>query len=105
MLERLAQTGTGRIPQSQVAIVIDIPERLSIEHAPLEAPMPLTESRAFGDRWLAERRTVALTVPSVISRYDRNVLINPAHPQFARIQASEPESVVWDVRLFRDPPR
>ena len=56
MLERLAQTGTGRIPKNQVAVVIDIPDEFRIEHAPFDhavPPLPLNESRGFGDRWLA----------------------------------------------------
>jgi RES domain-containing protein len=105
MLERLAQTGTGRIPKDQVAVVIDIPDALTIEHAPFDhaiPPLPLNDSRAFGDRWLIEQRSIVLTVPSAVSPYDRNLLINPAHPDCGRISCSEPELVVWDRRLFRE---
>lgn len=105
MLERLAQTGTGRIPRNQVSVAIEIPDDASIERAPfgdIIASLPPAECRAFGDRWLAERRSVVLTVPSVVSRYDRNVLINPAHPDFGRIACGEPAPVIWDRRLVRD---
>src|SRR5262245_43610155 len=104
LLERLAQTGTGRIPKNQGAAVIDIPDDRTIEHAPFDyaiPPLPLNDSRVFGNLWLSERRSVVLTVPSVVSRYDRNLLINPAHPDFDRISCGEPEPVVWDQRLFR----
>ncbi len=104
MLERLAQTGTGRMPKNQVGVVIEIPDDLIIEHAPFDYATglpPLSESRAFGDLWLTERRAPVLTVRSAISRYDRNVLINPAHPDFARIVCSEAEPMVWGERLFR----
>jgi RES domain-containing protein len=104
MLERLAQTGTGRIPRSQVLVVIDIPDEVPIEHAAMEQVPLLPESRGFGDGWLAERRSVVLTVPSAVARHDRNVLIDPAHPDFARIRCGEPEPVRWDQRLFRQPP-
>lgn len=103
MLERLAQTGTGRMPSNQVSVVIEIPDDLKIEHAPLDhtsAPLLLRESRAVGDRWLAGRRSAVLTVPSVVAPHDRNVVINPAHPEFVRIACSDPEPVVWDPRLF-----
>jgi RES domain-containing protein len=43
---------------------------------------------------------VVLLVASVVARPDRNVLINPAHPQFAHIEASFHEPVYWDRRLF-----
>lgn len=105
ILGRLAQTGTGRIPKNQVAVVIGIPDDLRIEHAPFDhtTALPrLMESRAYGDRWLAEHRSVVLTVPSAASRCDRNVVINPAHPDFVRVSCSAPEPVVWDQRLFRE---
>jgi RES domain-containing protein len=104
LLERLAQTGTGRIPQNQVAVMIDIPDEVPIEHAAMEEAPLLPESRRFGDRWLAEGRSAVLTVPSAVARHDRNVLINPAHPDFARIACGEPEPATWDQRLFRQLP-
>jgi RES domain-containing protein len=39
-------------------------------------------------------------VPSVVARFDRNVLINPAHPEFRHIAATLHEPVFWDRRLF-----
>jgi RES domain-containing protein len=104
LLERLAQTGTGRIPRNQVAVVIDIPDDLALEEAAFVRPPPMPQSRAFGDGWLTERRSVILSVPSLVSRHDRNLLINPEHPEFARIRFGAPEPVIWDPRLFRDTP-
>jgi RES domain-containing protein len=41
-------------------------------------------------------------VPGIVTGgRERNVLLNPEHPEFARITASAPESIVWDERLFR----
>ncbi len=106
MLERLAQTGIGALPLFTAAIVISIPEAVESE-AIEEADVPGWErpdkvaGQAFGDRWLRERRTAVLTVPSVVARLERNVLINPDHADFRGITASEPVPVVWDARLFR----
>lgn len=59
-------------------------------------------SRAFGDRWLDESRTAVLVVPAATARpYGRNVLLNPAHPDFAHIHIDDPVPVEWDPRLFR----
>ena len=59
------------------------------------------EALAFGDRWLAEQRSVALVVPALPARpAGRNVLINPAHPDAARLVVSETFGVPWDERLF-----
>ncbi|MET0397985.1 MAG: RES family NAD+ phosphorylase [Longimicrobiaceae bacterium] len=59
------------------------------------------EALAFGDRWLEEARSAALQVPALPCRpAGRNLLINPAHPDAARITVSEPFEVPWDERLF-----
>jgi RES domain-containing protein len=58
-------------------------------------------SRAFGDQWLAEARSSIVMVPSLVTAgREHNVLLNPAHPNFARITHSQPEPVAWDERLF-----
>ncbi|MFI4985904.1 MAG: RES family NAD+ phosphorylase [Alphaproteobacteria bacterium] len=106
MLERLAQVGTDALPLFTASIIIRIPRGVAIEIA-LETDVPGWDapdkraSRAFGERWLRERRTAVLTVPSVVARLERNLLINPAHPDFEAITATEPVPVIWDARLFR----
>lgn len=58
-------------------------------------------ARAFGNRWFDEARSAVLCVPSLPARpIGNNVLINPQHPDAARIQISEPFDVPWDERLF-----
>lgn len=59
--------------------------------------MPVT--RELGDRWVAERRTAVLRVPSVVTRGEVNYLLNPFHPDFERIEIRPPEPLPWDPRL------
>jgi hypothetical protein len=59
-----------------------------------------TVSKRFGEAWCRERRSLVLLVPSVVARLDRNVLINPTHPEFSRLETSLHEPVYWDRRLF-----
>jgi RES domain-containing protein len=104
MLERLAHAGIGSIPKDQHSITIDIPaidieEITAADVSGWDLP-DLSVGRAYGDGWLLSKRTAVLIVPSVVARPDRNVLINPAHPDFRRITHSTPEPVVWDRRLF-----
>jgi RES domain-containing protein len=105
LLEKLAQTGIGKIPHQQHWIAIDVPEDVEIEEV-TDGDVPrwdapdLGASRAYGDQWLDPRRTVVLVVPSVIGRpHERNVVINQDHPEFNRLTASDPQPVVWDERL------
>lgn len=59
-------------------------------------------SRAFGDRWIDERRSAVLSVPAATARpYGRNLLLNPEHPDYPRIVLETAVDVVWDSRLFR----
>jgi len=106
LLEVLVHANLGVIPKTQAAVEIQIPDDVAMEsvaHADVDgwASDDITASRRIGDLWLDERRTAALLVPSVaLQGREKNVLINPDHPDFARIVASAPESVVWDPRLF-----
>jgi RES domain-containing protein len=54
----------------------------------------------IGDRWLREARSAVLAVPSAIIPAETNFLLNPAHPDFARIRIRKPEPFVFDPRLL-----
>jgi RES domain-containing protein len=106
MLEVLVHARIGKVPRTHVFVVADVPDDIEIERAdavslPVGWDGPLSEvPRGFGDRWMAERRTAVLLVPSVVAREEWNALINPAHPMAQRLIVSEPSPVVWDERLF-----
>jgi RES domain-containing protein len=99
---------SGSVPQSQGYVEIEIPSGLSIEEITQDdlprwdAPS-FEASRAFGDRWYDERRTPVLIVPSVVTRVERNVLINQEHPDFPMVRASQGVPVRWDARLWKKP--
>jgi RES domain-containing protein len=104
LLEKLVH-GSGRLPPNQHFVQVTIPLGLSYEvFSPPSLPgwdsMPATVSKAFGEQWCTEKRSVVLLVPSVVARLDNNVLVNPVHPEFAKIQASLHQPVYWDRRLF-----
>lgn len=62
---------------------------------PLEAA-----SQRFGDDWLRSLGSLSLRVPSIHSRTDFNVLINPAHPAFHRARVLERHPYSFDRGLF-----
>ncbi|MCL5745175.1 MAG: RES domain-containing protein [Acidobacteria bacterium] len=105
LLEILAHTNIGRIPKNQVYIEIHVPdgveiEELCVDELPGWDSADLEASRAYGDAWYDQRRTAVLLVPSVVTRIERNVLINQEHPDFARLRVTEPARVAWDARLL-----
>jgi RES domain-containing protein len=105
MLEKLAW-GSGELPSNQHYIVITVAKGTSYEvvskdHLPGWDTLQPTASRQFGARWETELRSAILLVPSYVVRVERNVIINPAHPDAAAIETSLAEPVWWDERLFR----
>lgn len=94
-------------PHDLVSIEGLIPDAIEIErldpetlptgwHAGRGASLP-----RFGDGWVRGGRTAVLLVPSAAIRGEWNVLLNPAHPEFARIEFRGPEPFEFDSRMFR----
>ncbi|WP_370889751.1 RES family NAD+ phosphorylase [Caballeronia sp. RCC_10] len=106
MLEVLVHARIGKVPKHHVWVEAEVPEevaieRVSVEHLPAgwDAPDPQL-ARRFGDRWIEEARSAILVVPSVVARAECHAVVNPAHPDAARLVVSAPQPVVWDQRLF-----
>ena len=106
-LEILVHTASDLLPRtSYVAIPADIPEdltilRLTVADLPADwdvTPAPPT-LRALGMQWLQAGQTAVLAVPSVIVPFEWNYLLNPLHPDFARIQIGTPQAYRFDSRL------
>jgi RES domain-containing protein len=93
--------------QQWVLIRLDVPENL-IER-PTRVPETWRETpyttapQAFGAEWVQSQRSVALRVPSVVVPGEFNYLLNPAHPQFAKVKVGKPEPFPFDPRLAAAP--
>jgi RES domain-containing protein len=109
ILEKLVHAGRTQLPGAHHAAAIDIPEDLMVERFdPASVPGWDAEesaiARAFGDEWHAAQRTAVLVVPSIPGQpVERNFVINPAHPDAARIRVGPSFDVTWDGRLFSPP--
>jgi len=106
LLEILAHALRPRtLPGRHHAARIEIPDEL-IER-PEESALGawhLRESsaaREFGDAWLAENRSLAISLPALTSRpVGRVIAINLANENAPRIGRGAPFDVPWDERLF-----
>ncbi len=97
VLETLVHAGGRRIPPRSLSR-IHIPSQDLIEIA---GWLPFPASQVFGDTWVRERRTPLLSVPSApMQQLERNLVVNPAHPDFARISANPAIPFTFDPRLF-----
>ncbi len=56
----------------------------------------------IGQTWLQSGETAVLNVPSAVVPAERNYLLNPLHPDFARIQFGQPQGLLTDTRLLRN---
>ena len=61
---------------------------------------PVGHTRRIGDEWLRENSSAALSVPSVHSASDRNILINTGHPAVSKIVLVQGSPYQFDSRLF-----
>jgi len=61
---------------------------------------PPAETMEIGDRWVQERRSAVLALPSAISPADTNFLLNPAHSSFKRIRINPAIDYDFDSRLI-----
>ena len=105
VLEMLVHVTRDTIPENLLILPINVPDDLvqEAEGFPRDwNALPYSASaRRFGDRWAAERRSAALLVPSVVLPAERNLLINPMHPDYPKIAALRPERFQFDRRLLR----
>jgi RES domain-containing protein len=84
------------LPADYVLMAIDL-SSLAIESLE-EAP---DDPVAYGDAWLESRRSAVLSVPSVLVRESRNLLVNVAHPEASRASIASIRSFSFDERLWR----
>ncbi len=105
LLEKLVHSNTGKIPKNQQSIEITIPAGTTYEIVTTYSSLDWKDSnttKEFGDKWLEEKRSCILFVPSIIAPLDNNILINEFHPEFNNLETSLNQPVIWDKRLFFD---
>jgi RES domain-containing protein len=96
VLETLVHAGGRKIPARTISRIV-LPEDLSPESADWRE---FPDSQEFGDRWVKEFRSVVLRVPSVVvNRMESNFLLNPAHPEFSRIEVGSSLDFEFDARF------
>jgi RES domain-containing protein len=109
ILEKLVHAGRTMLPGAHHAAAIHIPDDLrseSLDPAAVSgwADEDSATARAYGDEWHRTQRSAVLIVPSIPGQpVERNFIINPGHPDAARIRVLPPFDVVWDGRLFGPP--
>jgi RES domain-containing protein len=94
-------------PDDLVSVAATLPagepaQRLEPEQLPADWwTDDFEQLRTIRDKWVREKRSLALRVPSAALRTEWNVLVNPLHPALTAIKIAEPQSFRFDARMFR----
>jgi len=94
-------------PTALVSVTAEIPDDLAIERIkPAQLPRDWRRTdhpvlQQLGTDWVKSQRSAALVVPSAAVEGEWNVLLNPAHPDFRKIDIREPRPFHYDERMFK----
>jgi RES domain-containing protein len=106
-LEFFVNVGPDEQPVQTVARSAEIPDDMPGERL-LPADLPrdwrrlgANALRERGMRWHSEQRTALLVVPSALIPQENNCILNPAHPDFARIRVNKIEPFIFDPRMWK----
>ena len=76
-------------------------ERITRESLPANWRLPDSSCAEIGSAWARSGRSVGLEVPSIVVDGDWNMLLNPLHPDFAKVKIVAQEPWHYDARMFR----
>lgn len=97
---------SNKLSNNYVCVQVEIPDELSIVRLELgdmppgwNAPSVTDSTRQIGSNWVLSQKSVTLSVPSAVIPEERNFILNPAHPEFKRINFSVPKPFSFDRRI------
>lgn len=106
-IEYFVHLDPSEAPMDLVSLMAVLPddaalERVEVDHLPHDWRRTDHELlQQFGTEWIKSGRSVALIVPSAAVDSEWNILLNPGHPEFNRVQMSEPTPFHYDERMFK----
>ncbi|MGD0858240.1 MAG: RES family NAD+ phosphorylase [Terracidiphilus sp.] len=87
---------------AEATIPDDLVEQLKLDLLPADwRELSNLACRDLGTGWATSGRSVALRVPSAVVDGDWNVLLNPRHADFSKVQLAAPNPFRYDERMFR----
>jgi RES domain-containing protein len=107
MAEVAVHLSLGLLPKDYEMVELEIPDEVSLRSlAPANLPVGwnnfphLIPTQRIGDEFVAAAESCVLQVPSAVVPGDFNYLLNPAHPDFERIQIKSRVDFPFDSRFF-----
>jgi RES domain-containing protein len=105
VLENLVHWQASTVPPALVCVRARIPAGVSKRSVQIKKikhldPNDYRSFRKIGDAWYDDGETAVLWVPSVVSPFESNVLVNQTHSDFKKIKIVETLAAPLDPRLF-----
>ena len=107
MLEYFVHLDANDPPEDLVLVTAEVPDKLArerIEADTLPHDWRATPSQPvlarLGDEFAQRGKSAILLVPSALAVTEYNWLLNPQHPDFARIRVQPPQPLQYDPRMF-----
>lgn len=107
-LETVVHLNAQSLPINRYAVEIQIPVSIwEKAYLPSQEELPKdwfelpagTASAEFGSQWVHSSKSLLMVIPSVIVPMERNILINPLHPDIETIKAFDRGLFKYDERL------
>jgi RES domain-containing protein len=106
MLETLVhlEIADDEIPMGYLALQVSVPNSVTV--AELKVPgndwqEQLAITQSMGDSWLKSNTAAIARVPSALLQDTMNFLVNPRHPDAARLKLKSKKPLRFDPRLLR----
>lgn len=106
-LEYLVHVQIEDVPADLVSLEIEVPDAASMQDvSPADLPDDWNRvddhpaCSALGDRWAREGTALVSRVPSAVITHERNLLLNPRHPQMEGVSVVSVERFSFDPRLL-----
>ncbi|MGY6561722.1 MAG: RES family NAD+ phosphorylase [Luteibaculaceae bacterium] len=108
MAEVAVHLTLATLPDDYVMITIEIPDDIKVKKLtendlPVnwqEFPHP-SSTQEIGRNFVIENKYGVLMIPSVVTKGDFNVLINPNHADFSKIKIIRIDKFPFDKRVFK----
>ncbi|WP_233801568.1 RES family NAD+ phosphorylase [Paraburkholderia sp. HP33-1] len=109
-LETLVHLKVGDLPLNRYLISIAVPPTVwrktrtlvdPAKHVGWDALPAGMVSLELGEEWVRSKASVLAVVPSVIVPRELNVLVNPEHPDIAKLKVIKHEKWSYDHRLMK----
>src|SRR5271170_2681340 len=106
-IEFFVHLDPSEAPMGLVSLGAELPDGLAVDRIEI-AQLPQSWRRTdnkllqrIGTDWVKSKRSVALIVPSATVDGEWNVLLNPGHQDFKKVEIGTPTPFHYDERMFK----